>query len=192
VFDIDSVKKNVSKWSGSEDQTQTGDSASTARQKSSTSTTSQSRQLATIGPSIHIKGELTGEEGLIIDGQVEGTINLKNNDLIIARNGQIKANVFAKTITIEGKLRGDLNGKDKVIIRASGDVQGNIISPRVVLEDGASFKGSIDMQGSEASQPGKKTGPVTNAVDDRKHNDANKSDKKPGENTLKSANGNRP
>ena len=187
MFDIDSVKKNVSKWSGSDDDKQTGESTSATRQKPATSTTSQSRQLATIGPSIHIKGELTGEEGLIIDGQVEGTINLKNNDLIIARNGQIQANVYAKTITIEGKLRGDLNGKEKVIIRESGDVQGNIVSPRVVLEDGARFKGSIDMQGSEASQPGKKTEPVTGSPADRKSIDANKSDKKTGDNTLKSA-----
>jgi len=188
VFDIDSVKKNVSKWSGSDDSAQPGEAtASATRQKSATSTASQSRQLATIGPSIHIKGELTGEEGLIIDGQVEGTINLKNNDLIIARNGQIQADVFAKTITIEGKLRGDVNGKEKVIIRESGDVQGNIISPRVVLEDGSRFKGSIDMQGSEATQPVKNTGPITSSPVDRKNIDSNKSDKKTGDNTLKSA-----
>lgn len=187
MFDIDSVKKNVSKWSGSDDDTQKGETASATRQKPATSTTSQSRQLATIGPSIHIKGELTGEEGLIIDGQVEGTINLKNNDLIIARNGQIHANVYAKSITIEGKLQGDLNGKEKVIIRASGDVLGNIISPRVVLEDGARFKGSIDMQGNEATRPEKKTEPTTGSPADSKNIDANKSDKNTGNNTLKRA-----
>jgi len=192
VFDIDSVKKNVSKWSGNDDNSQTGETASATKQQPATSTTSQSRQLATIGPSIHIKGELTGEEGLIIDGQVEGTINLKDNDLIIARNGQIKANVYAKCITIEGKLRGDLNGKEKVIIRQSGDVQGNINSPRVVLEDGARFKGSIDMQGNEASQSEKKTSPVTNTPGDRKNIEANKSDKKTGDTPLKSANSHRP
>jgi len=191
VFDIDSVKKNVSKWSGSDDATQTSETSSSPRQKPVTSTTSQSRQLATIGPSIHIKGELTGEEGLIIDGQVEGTINLKNNDLIIARNGQIQANVYAKTITIEGKLRGDLNGKEKVIIRDSGDVHGNIISPRVVLEDGAHFKGSIDMQGNEATQPGKKTEPTANTPAGSKNIDVNKSGKDAGNNTLKSASNHR-
>ncbi len=188
MFDIDSVKKNVSKWSGSDDTApESKTTASTPRQKSASSTTSSSRQLATIGPSIHIKGELTGEEGLIIDGQVEGTINLKNNDLIIARNGQIQADIFAKTITIECKLRGNLNGKEKVIIRESGDVQGNIISPRVVLEDGSRFKGSIDMQGNESSRSVKNTGSATNTPGDRKNIDANKSDKKAGDNTLKSA-----
>ncbi len=189
MFDIDSVKKNVSKWSGSDDTAPASETtASTSRQKPASSTTTSSRQLATIGPSIHIKGELTGEEGLIIDGQVEGTINLKNNDLIIARNGQIQADIFAKTITVEGKLRGDLNGKEKVIIRESGDVQGNIISPRVVLEDGSRFKGSIDMQGSEATQPVKNTGPITGSSADSKHiGTNNKSDKKAGDTTLKSA-----
>lgn len=188
MFDIKDVKKNVSKWSGSDDDSQSGETVSASKQRSTSPSNSQSRQLATIGPSIHIKGELTGEEGLIIDGQVEGTINLKNNDLIIARNGQIKADVFAKTITIEGRLHGDLNGKEKVTIRASGDVQGNIISPRVVLEDGARFKGSIDMQGRETTNsPEKKTDPVTATAADKNIDDANKPGKKPGDSTLKSA-----
>ena len=187
MFDINNVKKNVSKWSGSDEDTQTAETSAAAKQKPASSAGPQSRQLATIGPSIHIKGELTGEEGLIIDGQVEGTINLKNNDLIIARNGQIQADVFAKTITIEGRLHGDLNGKEKVTIRASGDVRGNIISPRVVLEDGARFKGSIDMQGSEAVSAEKMTETVKSPATDKNSNDANKSDKKAGDNTLKSA-----
>ncbi len=187
MFDINSVKKNVTKWSGNEDETQPQDSTSTPRHKPATSSTSQSRQLATIGPSIHIKGELTGEEGLIIDGQVEGTINLKDNDLIIARNGQIKADVYAKTITIEGKLQGDLNGKEKVMIRVSGDVQGNIISPRVVLEDGARFKGSIDMQGSNTGSPAGKNESTAKPAADLAGKDSTKPDKKPGDNNLKSA-----
>lgn len=108
-------------------------------------TTSTSSQLASIGPSIHFKGELTGEEGLIIDGRVEGTIDLKGNQLIIGNNGKIKADVFAQTIIVNGSLTGELHGKERVHISKTGKVQGNIFSPRVSLEDGAKFKGSIDM-----------------------------------------------
>ena len=187
MFDINSVKKNVTKWSGNDDDSHAEETVAAPRYKPASSGTSQARQLATIGPSIHIKGELTGEEGLIIDGQVEGTINLKDNDLIIARNGQIKADVYAKTITIEGKLQGDLNGKDKVVIRVSGDVQGNIISPRVVLEDGARFKGSIDMQGSNTGGTTAKNEAATKPATEMAAKDTGKPDKKAGDNNLKSA-----
>ncbi len=100
---------------------------------------------ATIGPSIHLKGDLTGEEDLVIQGHVEGTINLKQNNLTIGGNGRIHANIFANTITVEGELQGDLYGTEKVIIRRTGNVRGNIVAPRVNLEDGAKFKGSIEM-----------------------------------------------
>lgn len=100
---------------------------------------------ATIGPSIHIKGDLTGEEDLVIQGHVEGTINLKQNNLTIGGNGKIHANIFANTITVEGELQGDLYGTEKVVIRRTGNVRGNIVAPRVNLEDGAKFKGSIEM-----------------------------------------------
>ncbi len=112
-----------------------------------------STQLASIGPSIHFKGELTGEEGLIIDGRVEGTIDLKGNQLIIGNNGQIKADVFAQTIIVNGLLTGELHGKERVHISKTGKVQGNIFSPRVSLEDGAKFKGSIDMSEIKHEKP---------------------------------------
>ncbi len=107
--------------------------------------TVKSHQLASIGPSIHFKGELTGEEGLMIDGSIEGTIDLKNNELIVGSNGNIHADVFAKTIKVDGQLTGELHGAEKVHISKSGEVTGNIYSPRVVIEDGARFMGSIDM-----------------------------------------------
>ncbi|VAX05534.1 hypothetical protein MNBD_GAMMA25-173 [hydrothermal vent metagenome] len=107
--------------------------------------TVKSHQLASIGPSIHFKGELTGEEGLMIDGSIEGTIDLKNNELIVGSNGNIHADVFAKTIKVDGQLTGELHGAEKVHISKSGEVIGNIYSPRVVIEDGARFMGSIDM-----------------------------------------------
>lgn len=100
---------------------------------------------ATIGPSIYIKGDLTGEEDLIIQGHVEGTINLKQNNLTIGQEGKVSANIYAHTITVEGSIKGDVFGEEKVIIKKTGTVHGNVTAPRISLEDGAKFKGSMDM-----------------------------------------------
>ena len=99
-----------------------------------------------IGSTIHIKGDVTGDEDLIIHGHVEGTINLKDHNVIIGRKGKVDANINARQIVVEGELNGDLNGEEKVVIRETGNVLGNVISPRVTLEDGAMFKGSIEME----------------------------------------------
>jgi len=99
-----------------------------------------------IGSTIHIKGDVTGDEDLIIHGHVEGKINLKDHNVIIGKNGKVEANINAKQIVVEGELNGDLNGEEKVVIRETGNVLGNVISPRVTLEDGAMFKGSIEME----------------------------------------------
>ncbi len=125
----------------------------------------RSRQLASIGPSIHFKGELTGEEGLMIDGSIEGTIDLKENELIVGPNGNIRADVFAKTIKVDGRLTGELHGTDKVHISKSGEVTGNIFSPRVVIEDGARFKGSIDMTGKAAGASPAGSSKTTETID---------------------------
>lgn len=100
---------------------------------------------AIIGPKIRFKGELIGEEDLIVQGKVEGTIDLKGNTLTVGNQGIVEANVTAKTITIEGSVKGDLHGEERIAITASSNVQGNIKAARVVLEDGAKFRGSIDM-----------------------------------------------
>jgi cytoskeletal protein CcmA (bactofilin family) len=104
------------------------------------------RVAATIGPSIAIKGDVTGEEDLIIEGRIEGKILLKANSVTIGRNGRVKANVYANSIMVEGEVEGDLIGKDEVVIRQSGKVKGNVAAPRVVLDSGARFQGSIDME----------------------------------------------
>ena len=98
-----------------------------------------------IGSTIHIKGDVTGDEDLIIHGHVEGTINLKDHNVIIGKKGKVDANINARQIVVEGVLNGDLNGEEKVVIRETGNVLGNVVSPRVTLEDGAMFKGSIEM-----------------------------------------------
>lgn len=102
-------------------------------------------QTAIIGQSIHIKGELTGNEDLTIDGTVEGNIELKENNLIIGQNGNIKADIHAKMVTITGEVQGNVNAEEKVEIRETGKLRGNIVAPRIVITDGAFFKGSVEM-----------------------------------------------
>lgn len=104
---------------------------------------------AVIGSKIRFKGELHGEEDLLIEGHVEGTIDLKGHNLIVGERGVVQANVSAKTITVHGSVNGDLFGEERVAIKSSSKVQGNVKAERVVVEDGAKFKGSIDMDVSE-------------------------------------------
>lgn len=106
---------------------------------------SRVREAAVIGPSIQINGDLSGEEDLIIQGKVHGTIQLKEKSLTVGTQGQVDANVLAHAIIVEGKVNGDLYGSERVSIRKTGNVHGNIISPKVSLEEGCRFKGSIDM-----------------------------------------------
>jgi cytoskeletal protein CcmA (bactofilin family) len=108
-------------------------------------TLSARKEAATIGPSISIRGDLTGEEDLVVEGRVEGTIDLKQNNLTVGKDGRVNASVRANTISVDGEVEGDLSGDEQVVIRRSGNVHGNIIAPRVTLEDGCKFKGSIDM-----------------------------------------------
>ncbi len=103
------------------------------------------REAAVIGPSIHIDGDLRGEEDLLIEGEVNGTVELKNNSLTIGPQGKVRADVYARAVYVEGFVEGDLYGAERVGIRKSAQVRGNITSPSVSLEDGARFKGSIEM-----------------------------------------------
>ncbi len=103
------------------------------------------REAAVIGPSITIDGDLRGEEDLIIEGEVSGTVQFKNNSLTIGAQGKVKADVYAHSVFVEGYMEGDLYGSERVNVRKSAQVRGNITSPRVSLEDGARFKGSIEM-----------------------------------------------
>jgi len=122
----------------------------------------QLKERALVGPSIIVKGELTGEEDLMIQGRVEGRIDLKNNNVTVGRTGKVKADIYGKIISIEGEVEGDLYGGDKIIVRESGLVRGNMTAPRVNLEDGAKFKGSIDMDSKGGGkEPTLKEAPVS-------------------------------
>lgn len=101
---------------------------------------------ATIGPSIFIKGDLTGDEDLVIEGRVEGKVDLKQNNVTIGRNGRVRADVFGRVVTVEGEVDGNVFAQEQAILRQAGAIRGNISAPRVILEDGSRFKGSIDME----------------------------------------------
>jgi cytoskeletal protein CcmA (bactofilin family) len=104
------------------------------------------RDNVNIGKSVVIKGELNGSEDLTIEGQVEGTIQLRDHVLTIGPNGKIKAQVFAKAVIVLGEVTGNVTASEKVDIRDKGSVDGDIISPRVAIAEGAHFRGSVDMQ----------------------------------------------
>jgi cytoskeletal protein CcmA (bactofilin family) len=107
---------------------------------------------ATIGKSLIVKGELSGSESLYIDGKVEGAINLPGNRVTIGRNGQVAANIVAREIVVLGKVRGNCQASDRVDIRSEGSLTGDVIAARISIEDGAFFKGGIDIRkpGNEA------------------------------------------
>ena len=107
---------------------------------------------AVIGVGIHIVGDVNGDENLVVEGKVDGKINLGAHQLDIGQGGQVNADVTAKVIKIAGKVRGDLTSSGKVIISRTGNVHGNIVAPRMMLEDGAIFKGSIDMDPGEPAK----------------------------------------
>jgi len=105
---------------------------------------------ATIGKSLFIKGEITGSESLFIDGKVEGSINLPGNRVTVGRNGQVSASIAAREIVVLGKVRGNIAATDRVDIRAEGALTGDVIATRIGIEDGAFFKGGIELRKSEA------------------------------------------
>src|SRR2546426_3412538 len=104
------------------------------------------KDIVNIGKSVVIKGELNGSEDLTIEGHVEGTIQLREHVLTIGPNGRIKAQVFAKAVIVLGEVTGNVTASDKVDIRDNGSVDGDIVSPRVAIAEGAHFRGSVDMQ----------------------------------------------
>jgi cytoskeletal protein CcmA (bactofilin family) len=109
------------------------------------------KDVVNIGKSVVIKGELNGSEDLTIEGQVEGTIQLRDHVLTIGPNGRIKAQVFAKAVIVLGEVTGNVTASDKVDIRENGSVDGDIVSPRVAIAEGAHFRGSVDMQRKAAA-----------------------------------------
>ena len=135
--------------------------------------TQKSGELANIGKSVVIKGELCGSEDLFLDGRVQGSIELRGHNLTIGPNGQVQANVNAKGVFIQGKLEGDVQASDRVELRKSAIMTGDIVTQRVAIEDGAYLKGKVDIQKHTSKfeltaepkrEPSKPTVSVTEAV----------------------------
>jgi cytoskeletal protein CcmA (bactofilin family) len=114
--------------------------------------TPRTAEFAHIGKSVVIKGELSGSEDLYVDGVVEGTIELPGNNLVIGPNGQVRANVNAKGVVVQGKLDGNIRASERAELRKSAVAVGDIYTQRIAVEDGAYFKGKVDIQ-REAAKP---------------------------------------
>jgi cytoskeletal protein CcmA (bactofilin family) len=116
---------------------------------------------ATIGKSLVIKGEVSGSESLYIDGRVEGSINLAGNRVTVGRNGVVSANINAREIVVLGKVRGNLTASDRVDIRSDGSLTGDVVAARISIEDGAFFKGGIDIRKGGQKPNGEEAKPVS-------------------------------
>ncbi len=121
------------------------------RPVSATAAAAAMGKTALIGAGIKVNGDISGTENLVIEGRVEGKVDLPGNQVNIGQTGKVAADIVAKTVKVDGNLQGDVEGKERVVISKSGRVRGNITAPRVVLEDGAIFKGSIDINPAESA-----------------------------------------
>jgi len=120
---------------------------------------SKTAEFAHIGKSVIIKGELSGSEDLYVDGEVQGTIELKGNNLVIGPNGQVHANVNAKGVVVQGKLEGNIRAADRAELRKSAIAVGDILTQRIAIEEGAYFKGKVDIQ-KDAAQSARPESPA--------------------------------
>lgn len=121
-----------------------------------------SGERATIGRSITISGEVTGDEDLLIQGRVDGAVTLKQHAVTVGPEGEVKASITARVVTVEGRVEGDLIAEEQVVLRGSALVEGDITAPRVVLEDGARFRGGVDM-GETFDRSGRAAGATAQA-----------------------------
>ncbi len=108
--------------------------------------------MANIGKSISIKGDLTGNEDLVVEGKVEGKIALPDNELTVGNNGNVNADVHAKSVIVIGKVRGNVSATEKIEVQASGSVDGDVRAPRLIIQEGAVLNGAVEMtKGSGSS-----------------------------------------
>jgi cytoskeletal protein CcmA (bactofilin family) len=109
---------------------------------------------ATIGPSISFKGDVSGDEDLMIQGRIEGKVKLTKHNVTVGPEGRVKADVHGRTVVVEGQVEGDIHGEEQIILRHTAKVEGSITAPRVTLEDGAVFRGGIEMDaGAKDGRP---------------------------------------
>jgi cytoskeletal protein CcmA (bactofilin family) len=107
---------------------------------------------ARLGASLHVKGEITGHEDLLVDGSVEGLIQLEDRKLTVGASAKVNADVVAREVVVYGNVKGNLRAKDRIEIKKDGSVVGDLTTARIMIEDGAYFKGSIEIdKAAEAS-----------------------------------------
>jgi len=111
--------------------------------------------VAHIGKSVLIKGELSGSEDLYLDGEVEGSIDLRDHSLVIGPNGRIRASVSARELVLHGRVEGNVHATERVELKKSSTLMGDVSTQRIVIEDGAFFKGAIDIPKEVKSEPRK-------------------------------------
>jgi cytoskeletal protein CcmA (bactofilin family) len=108
--------------------------------------TPKTSEFAHIGKSVIIKGELSGSEDLYVDGVVEGTIELHGNSLVVGPNGQVRANINAKGVVVQGKVVGNIRASERAELHKTAVITGDIVTRRIAIEEGAYFKGKVDIQ----------------------------------------------
>ena len=126
--------------------------------------TSDSRGPAIIGKSVMIKGQIFSREDLTIDGEIDGSVELHEHRLTVGPNGKLQAGVKAREVVVLGTIHGNVEASDKIDIRKDAKLVGDIKTARIVIEDGAYFKGSIDIARPEAGKPAAPAQPKAPAV----------------------------
>jgi len=144
------------------------------------------RNVARFGPSLFLKGELSGSEDVVIEGRFEGKIDLKNSNILVGETGKIKADIWANNITIKGSVEGNVQASNKVFISAKGQLKGDINAPTISIMDGARFRGSVRM-GKEAKQilPSEKEMELFTSQEDREPEESEKEEEIKDENSPK-------
>ena len=125
---------------------------STPNQLTPVKTMTSPIEQATIGRTVVIKGEVSGNESLYIDGRVEGSVTFKDHRVTVGRNGVVQANISAREVVIMGKVTGNVECSDRVDIRSEGTLNGDVVSARISVEDGAMLRGSVQLNPSEQKQ----------------------------------------
>lgn len=135
-----------------------------------------SRERAVLGASIHVEGEVRGQEDLLILGRVDGIVDMEGQTVTVGAGGRVEADVRGRVIVVEGTVQGNLFGTEQLVLRSSAKVEGNLVAPRVALDDGAQFKGAIDMdpegEGAKGGGPKNRSSKSSAAHDDRPKSDA--------------------
>ena len=132
---------------------------------------SQKKTGTLIGSKVKVKGELTGEGELTIQGQVEGTISFSNGEVVVDQGGKVKADVEARVVQIEGELTGTVSCTELIALKATADAKGTLQAPRIVLEDGCKFTGDLDTESTESTQTSSQSSSKQNSQKDSKEKD---------------------